>query len=347
MICFWGSDPEVHPKPLKAVDRLEVPGERISPVGIRRLAHAAVGRLGAVGVDADVRALEDGRLAVVLAPAWAELFLANLEAQATAFKERLHRARCEAAIREAELRAQLEASRRQVEVENAGIRAEYAKLIAAGLSHREAIRELKRLAGGRLTATELSWVVPPKKKGAGPGTRARRRRPSASQVPDSPDSLVRLWATTPAPTLEAHDGRTLHRYWRRRAFSWRTAFARRDSLSTRALWAAFSREQAWLFLSYPRFRRHEYREARLALRLGRSPRTGVEYQEQTLRRLAQLVQDHDSGEAARREAWVESALPGTSTRRREQAERAVAWFRQRWLPEAEALAQLRAHGIAV
>ncbi len=72
---------------------------------LQRLGNITVNRLGAVGVDIEIEVRPDGRVAVIMAPEWGSLLLANLESQAVTFKEKLTRSTFELQRRHAEQRA--------------------------------------------------------------------------------------------------------------------------------------------------------------------------------------------------------------------------------------------------
>lgn len=106
-------------------------------------------------------------------PEWASLLLANLQAQAVAFKEKLQRSKWEVQRREAELRAASGEAAQRWEQERERIHRRYEVLVAKGLSHRDAIRQIKKETHGALTATVIQSVV----EGADPRKkRARRER---------------------------------------------------------------------------------------------------------------------------------------------------------------------------
>ncbi len=143
----------------------------VSPTRLQRLGNITVNQLGAVGVDIEIEARPDGRVAVIMAPEWSSLLLANLEAQAVAFKEKLQRSAFELQRRHAEQRAASgEAERRWEDVEWR-VKRRYKILLAHGLSHRDAIRQIKKESRGTLPATIIQVIA----EGAGPEKRRQRR----------------------------------------------------------------------------------------------------------------------------------------------------------------------------
>ncbi len=111
-----------------------------------------------------MEAREDGRVAVVLPLQWASLLLANLTAQAEAFKEKLQRAEWEMRARQTKLEAASDAARQRWESEQATVYSAYKKLIAKRLSHRGALHWLKKHRGENRTITLLEEMV--QKQGA-------------------------------------------------------------------------------------------------------------------------------------------------------------------------------------
>jgi len=137
----------------------------------QRLGNIAVKQLGAVGVDIEIEARPDGRVAVIMAPEWGLLLLANLEAQAVAFKEKMQRSTFELQRRHAEQRAASEEAARRWEQTQERIYRRYEVLVAHGLSRRDAIRRIKGESRGALPATIIQAIV----EGASPEKRRRRR----------------------------------------------------------------------------------------------------------------------------------------------------------------------------
>ena len=58
----------------------------VSPTRLKRLGNITVNRLGAVGVDIETEVRPDGRVAVIVAPEWGPILVANFEAQVVALK---------------------------------------------------------------------------------------------------------------------------------------------------------------------------------------------------------------------------------------------------------------------
>ncbi len=146
---------------------------RASPTRLQRLANKAVNNLGLSLVDVAVEPREAGQVAIVLPEAWAYLFLAHLEATAKQVQEQLRRAMYKAKLKDARLQEQLEVAAREWETRQVKIQERYRKLIAEGLSQREAIRHIKEESHGQFTATEIAGIVTaadPRKK------RARQER---------------------------------------------------------------------------------------------------------------------------------------------------------------------------
>ncbi len=131
----------------------------VSPTHVQRLANVTLRHVGASGVDVSVEAREDGRISITLPLQWASLFLANLTAQADAFREKLQRATWQAQKREAELRATLGEARHRWESDQAAVYAAYRKLTAKGHSHRQALHKLKADRGEAWTVTMLQDAI--------------------------------------------------------------------------------------------------------------------------------------------------------------------------------------------
>ncbi len=149
---------------------LKNPKHLASPSHIQRLTHATLKHLGTAGVDVEVQATTDGRVSITLPLQWAALFLANLTAQADAFKEKLQRATWEIKAREAELQSTLREAHREWEEKEAAVCVRYKKLVARGLSHREALHKLRDSLGELWTITMLQDAI---QKG---GARERRQQ---------------------------------------------------------------------------------------------------------------------------------------------------------------------------
>ncbi len=145
-------------------------GGLVSPTHVQRLANVTLRHLGAAGVDVSVEAREDGRVSITLPLQWAALFLANLTAQADALKEKLQRATWEIKKREAELQVTLREAHREWEQKEAAVCGRYKKLVARGLSHREALHKLRDSLGEWWTITMLQDAI---QKG---GARERRQQ---------------------------------------------------------------------------------------------------------------------------------------------------------------------------
>ncbi len=138
---------------------------------LKRLGNITVNQLGAVGVDIEIEVRPDGRTAVIVAPEWGPILLANLEALVVGFKEKLQRSTFELQRRHAEQRAASgEAERRWEDVEWR-VKRRYTILRAHGLSHRDAIRQIKKESRGTLPATIIQVIA----EGAGPEKRQQRR----------------------------------------------------------------------------------------------------------------------------------------------------------------------------
>jgi len=133
--------------------------EVVSPARLRRLANVTLGHLGAVGVDVEIEARHDGRVGIVLPLQWASLLLANLTAQAEAFKEKMQRAALEMSRRTAELAAASVEARQRWEADHVKLYAAYQQFTKKGLSHREALHRLKKDGGETWTVTLLEDVV--------------------------------------------------------------------------------------------------------------------------------------------------------------------------------------------
>lgn len=142
-----------------------------SPTPLQRVGNIVTNHLGAAGVDIEIETREDGRIAVVMPPEWASLLLANLQAQAVAFKEKLQRSTWELQRRHAELQAASEEAALRWEQEQERIYRRYKALVAKGHFHRDAIRQIKKESHGVLTATMVQSVV----EGADPKKRRARR----------------------------------------------------------------------------------------------------------------------------------------------------------------------------
>lgn len=81
-----------------------VPTAGGSPVLVERAANALVGRLGVAAGGVEARALEDGRIALLLPSTLAHVLLAQLRAQAEELRDTLRRAAQQDAIRQVEAR---------------------------------------------------------------------------------------------------------------------------------------------------------------------------------------------------------------------------------------------------
>lgn len=134
----------------------------IPAAALPRLARAASSVLDMVGCNLEVRSLEDGRAAIVLPMAWAELLCERLRTEAATLSEELRRARYRAMQKEAETRAALRESRREWEAEAEAIYGAYKRLVAEGLPHAEALRELRGRDGGgfrQWNITSLTAII--------------------------------------------------------------------------------------------------------------------------------------------------------------------------------------------
>ncbi len=138
---------------------------------LQRLGNITVNQLGAVGVDIEIEARPDGRVAVIMAPEWGSLLLANLEAQAVAFKEKLQRSAFELQRRSAEQRAASEEAARRWEQGKTRIYRRGEVLVARGLSRWDAIRQITKESCGALPAAVIQTIV----EGASPEKRQQRR----------------------------------------------------------------------------------------------------------------------------------------------------------------------------
>ncbi len=143
----------------------------VSLARLKRLGNITVNQLGAVGVDIEVEVRPDGRVAVIMAPEWSSLLLANLEAQAVAFKEKLQRSTFELQRRHAEQQAASGEAERRWEDEEWRISRRYTVLLAHGLSRGDAIRQITKESGGALPAAVIQTIV----DGASPEKRRQRR----------------------------------------------------------------------------------------------------------------------------------------------------------------------------
>lgn len=151
-------------------------------------------------------------------------------------------------------------------------------------------------------------------------------------VPDSPDRLIALWAAAPPPKPErSRKPRRIPLKPRasRRPFGW-LRLAKRTGVPPRLLWAAYRRDQARALLTQARVARAilpycEHKAAESANRAAREP------QDRTARILVRL-----SAEA------LETMTAVHADRRRD----AMRLLRDRWLPDADAAARLREHGLA-
>ncbi len=61
----------------------------VSLARLKRLGNITVNRLGAVGVDIEFEVRPHGRFAIIMAPEWAPLHVANFEALVVGFKEKV------------------------------------------------------------------------------------------------------------------------------------------------------------------------------------------------------------------------------------------------------------------
>ncbi|MCZ6479564.1 MAG: hypothetical protein O6929_04025 [candidate division NC10 bacterium] len=140
-----------------------------SPAHLKRLIPATLNRLGGLVPNLTVEPHPDGRVSITLPLQWASLLLANLQAQAHDFKEKLQRATWQEQKKQADLRASLAESQRQWEMQQVAVHALYKQLLKNGLTHREALYQLKSDAW---TITMLQTAI---EKG---GARERRQQRS-------------------------------------------------------------------------------------------------------------------------------------------------------------------------
>lgn len=131
-----------NPMPVSQPDALERM-TTTNPARLQRLGNIITNHLGAVGVDVEIRSLEDGRIAVVMPPEWASLFVANLEQQAITFKEKLQGAALEQRRREAELKAQSEQAQRESGERDRATYHLYKQYRNEGCTHRQALVKLR------------------------------------------------------------------------------------------------------------------------------------------------------------------------------------------------------------
>lgn len=141
-----------------------------SPTRLQRLAHATLNHLDGIVPDLTVEPHPDGRVSITLPLQWATLLLANLQAQAADFKEKLQRAVWQEQKKQAELRASLAESHRQWEIQQVAVHTAYKQLVKKGLTHREALHKLRDSLGDSWTITMLQDAI---QKG---GARERREQ---------------------------------------------------------------------------------------------------------------------------------------------------------------------------
>ncbi len=144
-----------------------------SPARMQRLANAASNQLGLSVLDLDVEPREDGRVALVLPEAWMYLMLSQLALQAQFIQEKLRKATHQARMKDARLQAELQRAAKEWEAQQERIYERYKVLTGQGMSHRNAIRQVKAESHGELTASVIQVIV----EGADPSKkRARRTR---------------------------------------------------------------------------------------------------------------------------------------------------------------------------
>ncbi len=145
--------------------------EHFSSTRLQRLANITLNHLGLTAPDVTVERREDGRVALVLPEAWAHLFLAHLTLQAEQIHERLRQAMWKARMKDARLQAELQRAAKEWEAQQERIYERYKVLTGQGMSHRDAIRQVKAESHGDLTASVVQVIV----EGADPSERRARR----------------------------------------------------------------------------------------------------------------------------------------------------------------------------
>ncbi len=149
--------------------------EHFSSTRLQRLANITLNHLGLTAPDVTVERREDGRVALVLPEAWAHLFLAHLTLQAEQIHERLRQAIWKARMKNARLQAEIQQAAKEWEAQQERIYERYKVLTGQGMSHRDAIRQVKAESHGDLTASVVQVIV----EGADPSERRARRERDA------------------------------------------------------------------------------------------------------------------------------------------------------------------------
>ncbi len=149
--------------------------EHFSSTRLQRLANITLNHLGLTvpdmtGPDVTVERREDGRVALVLPEAWAHLFLSHLTVQAEQIHERLRQAMWKARMKDARLQAEVQQAAKEWEAQQECIYERYKVLTGQGMTHRDAIRQIKKESRSELTATVIQGIV----EGASPEKRRRR-----------------------------------------------------------------------------------------------------------------------------------------------------------------------------
>ena len=131
----------------------------ISPARFERFASVLAKRLRSAGVRITAEIREDGRVALIMPLEWGQVFLHRLAVDVDHLKEELRKAALEVRRRGAELQATSEKARQQWDLEGKAIHREYKKLVAGGLSHREALHRIKAKCGEMWTITMLETTI--------------------------------------------------------------------------------------------------------------------------------------------------------------------------------------------